>query len=293
MKVKSIVAGLSAMSMTVAMATTALPAFAMEMQMSEMECERQEYVASIADGELQQIAAYLSEEGVSLEETKQIVTRCENSKEQLQETLAAQASGTTYFHSTGALTPGSHPCFIFMRGPYVGENNLRVDMTFPAGVSVSDFHIREGISSTIYPIGEYRCFAIGTKSLGLGESIALADCKISSGTSTFTNERDLVKEIKGKIEVGSDENKNTASFAAVTYRIGDIDHDGFVTENDAAYLSWYLAGMVSFGGSYYDVTSNEAKLVMELAADVDRDADIDQDDLTRINRYLAGLITDL
>ncbi|MDO4155644.1 MAG: dockerin type I repeat-containing protein [Oscillospiraceae bacterium] len=293
MKVKSLIAGISAMSMTVAMATTAVPAFAEEMQMTEMECEMQAYVASIEDGELQQVAAYLSSEGVSLEETKEIMARCENSKEQLQETFAAQASGTTYFHSTSALTPGSHPCLIFMRGSYVGENNLRVDMTFPAGISVSDFHIREEISSTIYPIGEYRCFAVNTKNLGLGESVALADCKISSGTSTFTNEKDLVKEIKGKIEVASDENKDTASFAAVTYRVGDIDHDGVITDNDAAYLSYYLAGTASFGGSYYDVTSAEAKRVMELAADVDHDGNIDQDDLTRINRYLAGQITTL
>lgn len=293
MKVKSLIAGISAMSMTVAMATTAVPAFAEEMQMTEMECEMQAYVASIEDGELQQVAAYLSSEGVSLEETKEIMARCENSQEQLQETFAAQASGTTYFHSTSALTPGSHPCLIFMRGPYVGEEDFRADVTFPAGVSVSDFSMWKEISSDINPHDNYRCYAYDTRSLGWGESVVLAGCKISSGTSAFTNEKDLVKAIEGKCKAASDENKASISFAAVTYRVGDIDHDGVITDNDAAYLSYYLARTASFGGSYYDVTSAEAKRVMELAADVDHDGNIDQDDLTRINRYLAGQITTL
>lgn len=295
MKVKSLIAGISAMSMTVAMATTAVPAFAEEMQMTEMECEMQAYVASIEDGELQQVAAYLSSEGVSLEETKEIMARCENSQEQLQETFAAQASGTTYFHSTSALTPGSHPCLIFMRGPYRGETFLRADVTFPAGVSVSNFCVWSELSSidNAELDGDYKCCVYKTVNLGLGESALLADCKISSGASVFTNEKDLVKAIKTECYIASSENMAAVSFAAITYQVGDIDHDGFITDNDAAYLSYYLAGTASFGGSYYDVTSAEAKRVMELAADVDHDGNIDQDDLTRINRYLAGQITTL
>ena len=207
MKVKSIVAGISAVSMTAAMATTSIPAFAEEMQMVEMECEMQAYVASIEDGELQQVAAYLSSEGVSLEETKEIVARCENSQEQLQETIAAQASGTTYFHSTSVLTPGSHPCLIFIRGPYQTEEDFRADVTFPAGVSVSNFNVWKGISSDVDLRGEYRCYAYDTISLGLGESVPLAVCDISSETSAFTNEKDLVSAITTEYNSKSEANK--------------------------------------------------------------------------------------
>lgn len=299
MKVKSIVAGISAVSMTAAMATTSIPAFAEEMQMVEMECEMQAYVASIEDGELQQVAAYLSSEGVSLEETKEIVARCENSQEQLQETIAAQASGTTYFHSTSVLTPGSHPCFIFMRGPYVGEDFLRVNVTFPTGVIVSNFAAREDLSSTGKKesppegSGEYYSRIYDTNSLGWGESAPVASCTIEKGTAAATNEKDLVAAITAECHIASDANMKSVSFATITYRFGDIDHDGVVTDNDAAYLSYYLAGTANFGGSYYDVTSAEAKYIMELAADVDHDGNIDHDDLTRINRYLAGQITTL
>lgn len=295
MKVKSIVAGISAVSMTAAMATTSIPAFAEEMQMVEMECEMQAYVASIEDGELQQVAAYLSSEGVSLEETKEIVARCENSQEQLQETIAAQASGTTYFHSTSVLTPGSHPCLIFMRGPYVGETFLRVDVTFPTGLSVSNFRARPDLSSIDNADldGDYNCCIYKTASLGWGESAPVASCTIEKGTAAATNEKDLVAAITAECHIASDANMKSVSFATITYRFGDIDHDGVVTDNDAAYLSYYLAGTANFGGSYYDVTSAEAKYIMELAADVDHDGNIDHDDLTRINRYLAGQITTL
>lgn len=299
MKVKSLIAGISAMSMTVAMATTAIPAFAEEMQMTEMECEMQAYVASIEDGELQQVAAYLSSEGVSLEETKEIMARCENSQEQLQETFAAQASGTTYFHSTSALTPGSHPCLIFMRGPYVGEDFLRVNVTFPTGAIVSNFAAREDLSSTgkkaSSPEGseEYYSRIYDTNSLGLGESAPIASCNIQKGTASFTNEKNLVASITANCYIASNENMNSVSFAAATYCFGDIDHDGVITDNDAAYLSYYLTGTASFGGSYYDVTSAEATYIRKQAADVDHDGDVDNSDLTRLNRYLAGQITTL
>lgn len=72
--------------MTAAMATPSIPAFAEELQMVEMESEMQAYVASMEDEKLQQVATYLSDEGFSLEETKEILTRCENSQEQLQRT---------------------------------------------------------------------------------------------------------------------------------------------------------------------------------------------------------------
>lgn len=293
MKVKSFIAGVSTVAITAAMATPSIPAFAEELQMVEMESEMQAYVASMEDEELQQVASYLVDEGFSLDETKEILTRCENSQEQLQETFAAQASGTTYFHSTSALVSGAHPCLIFMRGPYVGEEDFRADVTFPVGVSVSDFSMWKEISSDINPHDNYRCYAYDTRSLGWGESVVLASCNISKGTATVTNEKDLVSAITTECKTASDENKVSVSFATVTYQVGDIDHDGVITDNDAAYLSYYLAGTASFGGSYYDVTFAEAKRVMELAADVDHDGNIDQDDLTRINRYLAGQITTL
>lgn len=291
MKFKRIAAGFSAAAMATVMTATSVPSFAEEVQMSEMQA----YVASIEDGKLQQVAAYLSSEGVSLEETKEILERCENSQEQMQETLAAQSSGTTYFHSTTYLVPGSHPCLIFMRGPYQGEDDFRADVTFPTGASVSNFSVRSSISSigvAICPI-DYRCYAYNTINLGLGESVSLAACNISKGTAAVTSEKDLVSAITVEYISNSTVNQAAVSFAAVTYRFGDIDHDGVITDNDEAYLSYYLAGTANFGGSYYDVTSAEAKYIREQAADVDHDGDIDRDDLIRLNRYLAGQITEL
>lgn len=293
MKFKRIAAGFSAAAMAAVMTATSVPAFAEEVQMSEIQA----YVASIEDGELQQVAAYLSSEGVSLDETKEILERCENSQEQMQETIAAQASGTTYFHSTSVLTPGSHSCFIFMRGPYQGEDFLRVNVNFPTGVIVSNFAACSNLSSTgdakSSPEGseEYYSRLEDTDSLGLGESAPVACCDVSKGTAAITSEKDLVSAITAECYIASSENMKSVSFATITYRFGDIDHDGFVTDNDAAYLSYYLAGTANFGGKYYDVTSAEAKYIRELVADVDHDGDIDRDDLIKLNRYLAGQIT--
>lgn len=297
MKFKRIAAGLSAASMAAVMTATSIPAFAEEVQMLEMQAEMQAYVASIEDEQLQQVAVYLSDEGFSLDETKEILERCENSQEQMQETIAAQSSGTTYFHSTSVLVSDRHPCFIFMRGPYVGENFLRVNMTFPTGAIVSNFAASATLSSTGVandpPEGseEYYSLIYDTNSLGWGESVPIATCNIQKGTAVVTNEKDLVAAITAECYIASNANMNSVSFAAITYCSGDIDHDGVITDNDAAYLSYYLAGTASFGGSYYDVTSAEAKYIREQAADVDHDGDIDRDDLVRLNRYLAGQIT--
>lgn len=295
MKMKSFIAGVSTVAMTAAMATPSIPAFAEELQMVEMESEMQAYVASMEDEELQQVATYLSDEGFSLEETKEILTRCENSQEQLQETIAAQSSGTTYFHSTSVLVSGAHPCLIFVRGPYQGEEDFRADVTFPTGVSVSNFEMWTDFSSTgdVEYRGNYRCYAYDTVNLGLGESILLAFCNIEKGTAAITNEKDLVRAITIECKTASAENKAMVSLAAATYCLGDVDHDGVITDNDAAYLSYYLAGTANFGGSYYDVTSAEATYIREKAADVDHDGNVDSDDLTRLNRYLAGQIPTL
>lgn len=295
----SFIAGVPAVAITATMATPSIPAFAEELQMVEMESEMQAYVASLEDEELQQVASYLSDEGFSLEETKEIITRCEDSQEQLQETFAAQSSGTTYFHSTSSLTPGAHPCLIFMRGPYVGEDFLRVNITFPTGADISKFSACSNLSSTgkvsSPPEGSEKYYSRleDTNSLGLGESAPIAACNIAKGTAAATNERSLVTSITAECIIASLQNMNTVSFAAATYCFGDIDRDGVITDNDAAYLSYYLAGTASFGGSYYDVTSAEATYIRELAADVDHDGDVDSSDLTRLNRYLAGQITTL
>lgn len=180
----------------------------------------------------------------------------------------------------------------------MGEDFLRADVTFPTGVIVSNFAACSDLSSTGEAKspknpGEYYSRVEDTNSLGLGESAPIARCNISKGTAAVTSEKDLVSAITAECKIASIENMNSVSFAAMTYCFGDIDHDGVVTDNDAAYLSYYLAGTANFGGSYYDVTSAEAKYIMELAADVDHDGNIDHDDLTRINRYLAGQITTL
>ena len=61
--------------------------------------------------------------------------------------------------------------------------------------------------------------------------------------------------------------------------VGDVDGDGDITENDANYISDYLAGKIS------NVSEMQRK-----AMDTDGNGTISVDDVTTIQKYLNGLI---
>lgn len=61
--------------------------------------------------------------------------------------------------------------------------------------------------------------------------------------------------------------------------VGDVDGDGDITENDADYISDYLA----------DKISNVSEIEKEMM-DIDGNGAINIDDLTTIQKYLKGLI---
>ena len=115
---KKLIAGLSASVMAIAASATSVSAFADEVNLVQEQKELQTYVDSFAaeDESLYEIATYLSDNDFSLEETKQIMERCENSQDEMAETVAAQASGTTYFHNENHINNITQ-CYLFMRGP--------------------------------------------------------------------------------------------------------------------------------------------------------------------------------
>lgn len=300
---KKLIAGLSASVMAIAVSATSVSAFADEVNLVQEQQELQTYVDSFAaeDESLYEIATYLSDNDFSLEETKQIMERCENSQDEMAETVAAQASGTTYFHNENHINNITQ-CYLFMRGPYYGEPNLRVDIKFPTGLILStdnmsknpyitsskntdDISIRKG--STIY---DFYYYAFDTISVGVGESATLMSFDVPNKVTTLPSEKALMQNIKATYNSTDKRNATSTSFATGCYYLGDLNHDGNVDDVDATFLVKYLNGSVSLGGSYYDVTPHEATFLRTMAADVNRDGKVDNADLVRLNKYLAGLI---
>lgn len=303
MKRKKLIAGVSAGILAIVSSATSVSAFADEVNLVQEQKELQTYVDSFAaeDENLYEIATYLSDNDFSLEETKQIMERCENSQDEMAEIVAAQASGTTYFHNeshVNSITQG----YIFLRGPYFEEPIISVDFHFPKGLVLSldnlhknpsitssknddDVTIRKG--STTY---DFHYYAYDTASVGLGESVVLASFDVPSNKTNLKSEKALMENIKSTYVGTNSNNLKRTSFATGCYYIGDLNHDGNVDDIDATFLANYLNGKVSLGGSYYDVTSDEAAFLRGLAADVNRDGKIDNQDLLRLNKYLAGLV---
>lgn len=291
---KKLIAGLSASVMAIAASATSVSAFADEVNLVQEQQELQTYVDSFAAGDesLYEIATYLSDNDFSLEETKQIMERCENSQDEMAETVAAQASGLTYFHNTAQINPITQ-CIIFIQGPYVGEESFRADITYPSGLTPSSFWMNDYISTageTNWFKDYSRCYAYDTIDIAAGDSRQLAYFSASSYPSSMKSERNLMRNIKVTYNVKNSENTGVVSFTTGCYYIGDLNHDGNVDDIDATFLVKYLNGSASFGGNYLDVTSKEATALRTLAADVNRDGKVDNADLVRLNQYLAGLV---
>ena len=100
---KKLIAGLSASVMAIAASATSVSAFADEVNLVQEQKELQTYVDSFAaeDESLYEIATYLSDNDFSLEETKQIMERCENSQDEMAETVNGSVSlGGSYYDVT-------------------------------------------------------------------------------------------------------------------------------------------------------------------------------------------------
>ena len=301
---KKLIAGLSASVMAIAASATSVSAFADEVNLVQEQKELQTYVDSFAaeDENLYEIATYLSDNDFSLEETKQIMERCENSQDEMAEIVAAQSSGLDYFHNEDYVNPITQ-CYIFMRGVYYGEEDTRIDLHFPEGMiltkedihmnplitaskKVEDVEVRNG--TTKY---DFRCYAYDTNSIGRGNFNTLANFDVPYKSVNLKKETDLMESITATYKDGSNsKNAKSVSFAAGCYYIGDLNHDGNVDDIDATFLVDYLNGKVSLGGDYIDMSSNEAAFLRGLAADVNRDGKVDKQDLLRLNKYLAGLV---
>lgn len=300
---KKLIAGLSASVMAIVSSATSVSAFADEVNLVQEQKELQTYVDSFAaeDENLYEIATYLSDNDFSLEETKQIMERCENSQDEMAETVAAQASGLTYFHNENYVNSITQ-CYVFMRGIYYGDTETRIDLHFPKGLILNkddihmnplitsskdedDVNVRKG--STIY---DFRCYAYDTIGIGVRSFEPLANFDVPDKATSLKSEVELMQNIKATYEIGDSKNAKSVSFATGCYYLGDLDHDGNVSDSDVIFLAKYLNGTASLGGNYIDMSSDEAKFLRSLAADVNRDGKVDDADLVRLNQYLAGLV---
>ena len=300
---KKLIAGLSASVMAIAASATSVSAFADEVNLVQEQKELQTYVDSFAaeDESLYEIATYLSDNDFSLEETKQIMERCENSQDEMAETVAAQASCLTYFHNENYVNSITQ-CYVFMRGPYYEEPSIQVDLHFPEGLILkkSDIYINTNITSSKDPYDtrvnngktqyDFHCFAFDTVSFAAGDFMPLLNFDIPDKATNLESEVDLMDNIVATYAGSNSKNSKYVSFSSGCYYIGDLNHDGNVDDIDATFLVKYLNGSVSFGGVYQDVTSDEATFLRTLAADVNRDGKVNNADLVRLNKYLAGLI---
>ena len=77
------------------------------------------------------------------------------------------------------------------------------------------------------------------------------------------------------------------TYSFETYVLGDVNHDGKVTNADVTYLSDYLVGDISnLSFTYTDKSYNVAKIVNDLAMDANKDGSISLADLATIRQHV-------
>lgn len=73
-----------------------------------------------------------------------------------------------------------------------------------------------------------------------------------------------------------------------TYALGDVDHDGVLTEADYVYTSQACIGAVEFDYSFRDVTPEIAKIVSAQSMDINQDGVIDIRDGILVGKLVNG-----
>jgi hypothetical protein len=279
-------AAITAFIMTAAMAASAAPAFAYE--------GAEALINSYGNPVAQDIAEYCLDNGMSLEETKELVDGYE---ERHPVTAARSATVDTT-----------------VDGPYHNSDHLSSQQHFVAAI----------VTNTSRTLDEKFTLTFETNYSTYGDAYSLCGRYTSDSSKLFSvnvpqankvvtvfytpnttasasmdalmryyvdpvnaaNERNLIDHI------AFTDNNNRGIIDYDTYALGDVNHDGYVNQNDADCILEYLVEIRSdFAFTYSDQATNPkasyAAITNFLAADMNQDGNVTLIDNTRLNQWIS------
>ena len=309
------IAGVSALAIFSSISATAIPAFAAEYDV----IQEQDYVATFSDEQTQNVANYLLENGVSMEETQEMMEHYVNGRAMIEQeenaedgiSLQSEDLKRTYYNGKTPATTKQQLKKDFGYSSFKTEKHYgvfvidkptaNVDITLKAtwGTNSDDEPVIL-VGDEYYIFNEYNnqmafskfssgtgvSFSQETVTKNNGRPLAMCSFPFDLNTSYLKSEAAIKNAItfKTKVDLLEEGNQINSTFEFHTFVLGDFDHDGVVCDKDYAYLMDFV--MNSFDGylSYKDVGDGTAFEVNTTAVDLNMDGILDIQDAIAWNK---------
>lgn len=263
--------------------------------------QKEEFVSSFSDAETKQVAQYLVDNGLSLEESKDLMKTYEKGLAII--ARESENSGIAMYDLEDSADEEIH-----IDAPFYSETNLASTDHYIAVINTNvdrnvrgclDFLFHEKYS---YYDNEVLYFLNNdtniSKLLPIYEDsdLSLTYKLITDGTYTGTDIMCLVKVGTGINTFSESDLRNSISmvdtshiggFKMHTFALGDIDHNGIVNEADSTYLMKFLVHL-SLEFSYNSGTDDTSSLMNIAAMNFNLDDKVDLEDAISLNRYIAN-----
>ena len=308
------IAGVSALAIFSSISATAIPACAEEYD----AIQEQDYVATFADEQTQNVANYLLENGVSMEEAQEMMEHYVNGRAMIEQRenaengislLSDDEEEPKVFYNGENFTSyknsikSSKPSTTFKKEQHYGAfiindpiANVRVRFNAISNEDANGNYLITG-TGDYYIFNNYNnftsfgldsdgvSFKTETKTNSAGRPLIM--CTFSFDASDSLKSEAAVKnaiQVQKTASLLKNGNQINSDFTFHTFVLGDFDHDGVVCDDDYAYLMDFV--MNSFDGyiSYKDVSDKMAFEVNTTAVDLNMDGVLDIRDAIAWNK---------
>lgn len=308
-------AGISSAVMLASFSALSVPAFAAEYDAVQAEA----YAASFADEEAQMVARYLLDNGISMEETEEMMAHYMNGLEMIESEQNANSDlstasinlGKSYYNGVNSSVYkqqlSSQQQLTFKQNEYYGvflinnpmanvEANLKVTWGIASDGSLAIKNVSNDSYKILNDYNNSTSFSVNTDNRGVrfgtetetkNVTDPLAMCRFSFTPDSSLSSEAMIKNaftFKSTVTLLDEGNGINSTFEYHTYVLGDFDHDGVVCDIDYSYLMNFL--VLSFDGNfvYTDVGTELAFEINTLAVDVNKDGVVDLRDASAWNQ---------
>lgn len=258
----------------------------------------QSFISSIEDSSEKKLAKLLMDSGTSIAETQDVLSAYEAGQTEITARTAINgpfATNTNFYSGVNCSSNQHYGVIIKNNGSTSESPSLRLGynstwISFPSGSPYTELNgfgplsVSHVLNSSQWLIMGYveaqTTTAVPVGMLEIPFNVNKVNINQEHETKSestvyhkFTFERLFNYPISGP----------DTTYSYETYVLGDVNHDGIVTDVDVTYLSKYLVGDITdLSFTYTDKGYNTAKIVNNLAMDANKDGVIGLSDLATI-----------
>lgn len=303
---QKLIAGISALAMATALTVSAVPAFALEPK-AVLE---DKFVMSFKDAQTQEAAQYILDNGISLDDAKDLMASYEHGLELIAQRSASTTNEVSTYSSSGPIETnrpfysGTQTAQSQHYGVLIKDNpsatvsaTIRLSYT-PTWIyydfSALNYTVIDTTSTIFFQKDTTinNCITTGgylpaSSNTALFQTLLEFPFDTINDTSSSENysESTIYNNFTLNIVNSTALNNINTTYTFHTYAIGDVDHSGYVDDADYTYIMQFLLTQYDYlGFSYTDVPDNIAAYLNFLSTDADRDGTLTMSDAIIISR---------